>query len=100
MKSNPQSTDTQDELIELIREINVFRQSPRTQEELVKHNKGTAAIKALVKAEALKLLDRLESSSRQFYEKKLDYAPDGDPHKVEARAVPLSALQEERKRYE
>jgi len=90
--SNPQSTDTQDELDNILRTLIIDCQYDWTPESFDPSGVRMAAKKqivALINSQALKLLDRLAEKRSiltvpEFNEK----------------CIPVSALQEERKRYE
>ena len=54
------------------------------------------AILTLIEQEKKELLDRLEDRRHSYYKKELNYAPDGDPSRVEVLAIPLTAIEIER----
>lgn len=83
--SDPQSTDTQDELVELFAEI-ARSYDERTVWQV--HSK----VKTLINSQALKLLDRLESSIRK------GMTASGNNTEYMWHNT-TSAIQEERKRY-
>lgn len=104
---NPQSTDTQDELSvilksELVSELReYYQQYPDVDfNDVSGYIAGYFArpqTKHLINSQALKLLDRIESKGRSITDLELlEYQSDD----TDFEAIPLSALQEERKRYE